>query len=120
VSDGTRPLGRYGLVVETFVGSAHCDETNVIFLWLAWPVGTVAHSYRAMHYFVRDPNGVVPRTEPMGWFSPETTLPGDARDTGYRRGSYHLFVSSLGDAVFLQNGSHVERWPRLRQPLLCE
>ncbi len=61
-----------------------------------------------------------PSFHPATSFTTNTTLPSDARDSGYHRGTWHLWTSPerLNEAVWLKSGSTVERWP-FAHPLAC-
>jgi hypothetical protein len=110
------------LVMVSYDGAAHCDWESVTFLQLAWPPGRVAPSDQAgnIRQYLRDPNGVLAELSAPGGFG-RTALPADARDTGYRHGAYHLWVSR-SDAdrfVYVVGPDAVERWPRATQLIAC-
>ena len=116
VPDGAKG-GR--LVMVSYDGPRHCDWESVTFLQLAWPPGRVAPSDQAgnVRQYLRDPNGVLAELSAPGGFG-RAALPADARDTGYRHGAYHLWVS-MSDAdrfVYVVGPGGVERWPRATPP----
>jgi hypothetical protein len=109
-------------VMVSYDGPRHCDWESVTFLQLAWPPGRVAASDQArnVRQYLRDPNGVLADLSAPGGFGP-AALPPDARDTGYRHGGYHLWVSR-SDAdrfVYVVGPGGVERWARATQPIAC-
>jgi hypothetical protein len=119
VPDGTKG-GR--LMMVSFDGPRHCDWESVTFLQLAWPPGRVAATDQAgnVRQYLRDPNGVLAALSARGGFG-RAALPADARDTSYRHGAYHLWVSRL-DAdrfVYVVGPGGVERWPRATQVIAC-
>ena len=119
VPDGAKG-GR--LMMVSFDGPRHCDWESVTFLQLAWPPGRVAATDQAgnVRQYLRDPNGVLAELSARGGFG-RAALPTDARDTGYRHGAYHLWVSR-SDAdrfVYVVGPGGVERWPRATQLIAC-
>jgi hypothetical protein len=103
------------LVMVSYDGPRHCDWESMTFLQLAWPPGRVAPSEgaRGVRQYLRDPNGVLADLSAPGGFG-RASLPTDARDTGFRHGAYHLWVSR-SDAdrfVYVVGPGGVERWPR--------
>jgi hypothetical protein len=118
VPDGAKG-GR--LVMVSFDGPGHCDWESVTFLQLAWPPGRVAASEgaRGVRQYLRDPNGVLAALSAGGFG--RAVLPTDARDSGYRHGPYHLWVSR-SDAdrfIYVVGPGRVERWPRATQLIAC-
>jgi hypothetical protein len=91
-----------------------CSWDTALFLQVGWPLGTVASTSDATKLFVRDPEGIFAEAESER-FDAQAELPEDAVDTGFRRGTWGLWTApSLGDkALFLVNGSTVEKWPLL-------
>lgn len=81
---------------------------------VGWPLGTRAESASQARQYLRDPNGVFPRSNLHGVFALRAELPSGAYDTGYRDGSIALYLSrgDRDDAAYLVAGSEVERWPR--------
>jgi hypothetical protein len=102
-------------------GPEHCGWESATMLTIGWPLSTRAESSSQARQFVRDPNGVVPRTGLHGALGFRVSLPSDAYDTGYRYGSVALYLSRSdgGAAAYLVAGSDVERWPRSDPMTLC-
>ena len=109
-------------MMVSYDGPRHCDWESVTFLQLAWPPGRVAPPEGApgVRQYLRDPNEVLAELSAPGGFG-RAALPAEARDTGYRHGGYHLWVSS-SDAnrfVYVAGPGGVERWPRATQLIAC-
>jgi hypothetical protein len=54
-------------------------------------------------------------------FEANATLPTNARDTGYHRNGWHLWVvdSAINRAVWLLHEGKVERWPAAKEIFGC-
>ena len=85
--------------------------TSAYFLWIAWPVGTVAHSMTETREFVRDPRHIISK---HGSSVASAPLPADAIDTGLHRGRYRRFMTRGGNTAFVGTGTRHERWPLVR------
>ncbi len=113
-----------GTVLVVFRGAEHCQWESASFMHLGWPVGTVANALADWRQYVRDPQGLFDDGALHVGFLSDTSLPSDAVDTGYHRGSWHLFVSpsEADDAVFVVNGEagSTERWGRSSEQILCD
>jgi hypothetical protein len=116
--------GAEGTVLVVFRGAEHCQWESASFMHLGWPVGTVANGLEDWRQYVRDPKGLFDDGALHVGYLGDTSLPADAVDTGYHRGSWHLFVSpsEADDAVYVVNGNAgtVERWGRSTDVILCE
>ena len=66
--------------------------------------------------YFRDPAGVM-----SNWttttFDPAAQLPSSAADTGFRTGSWSLWIDPGNDAYVVAT-DHVERWPRSKDPFI--
>ena len=101
-------------IVSTGTG---CPEDDAIFLHLGWPLGTPQLLGPARQY-VRDPSGTI--VSGSGPFDPTAKLPDSARFSGYRRGDAELWLGSdVDEFVYLVFDDHVERWPRMVDPVGC-
>lgn len=80
-------------------GFSHCGWDRFTFIFF----GSAA--------YIRDPEGLMTDDE-VSRFARLPRLPRDARDTGWHRGDRRLFVGSDADAIFILDGSVIERWPR--------
>jgi hypothetical protein len=97
-----------------------CSWETALFLEVGWPLGTVAATSETTRLFVRDPEGIFADVESER-FDAQAELPTDAKHTGFHRGTWELWTSaSIADrAVFLVNGSTVEKWPLLPSAPQC-
>ncbi len=112
-------------VVSTFRGSRHCDQQSVVFLHLALPLGTRAHTDDpGAPQYVRDVEGRFRAGygKTLTAFDDNASLPPDARYTGYHtdRGD-ELWISrrDIGRAVYIVTDDSVERWPRVSRKHFC-
>lgn len=105
-------------------GAEHCDWTSVVFLAMAWPLGT---TYRAgvdaepWREFVRDAEGVLSRPELHRRLELDAELPEDAVATGYENGDVELWLGPdrADEFVYLVSENGTERWPRAQEPIGC-
>lgn len=91
-------------VMVDFEGWGHCDMESARFLRFG-PDDQI---------FIRDPAGRF-EGELFGRYRGDTTLPGDALDTGYRRGEDELWLGDDGRALYVVMSDKTERWPRHRE-----
>jgi hypothetical protein len=101
---------RWDRTVQERIGPAHCDWQSVRFLYWA-PPGT-PDTLRATSLYVRDPKSVF-RDQWTVPFLRSTSLPSDARYTGYRRDGKALWLAADERAMYAKDGDRVERWPRI-------
>jgi hypothetical protein len=100
--------------VMTLKGAQRCNWQDVSFI-------EVNRSSARPGQYVHDPTGQLSgrlRTS----YAARVTLPAAARDSGWRRGGYALWLQRRGDAAYLVNladPTDVERWPRSRQYIRC-
>ena len=91
-----------------------CNRASAAVLSIGLPLGMPIDRLDR-NEFVRDPAGAFLA---QGWvtspFEPDSTLPADAASTGWTNGNVELWISpsELEDAVFMQVGGVMERWPR--------
>lgn len=99
-------------------GPAHCGWQSATFLTFGWPLGTRPQTAAGARQFIRDPNHVLPRSLPLDLHS---TLPADARPTGYLYGPVDLYLSpsDQDQSDYLVFGSAVEQWSRSDPMTLC-
>lgn len=112
--------------VRSLVGSDHCDWESVVFLSIAWPLGT---TYEAgpdappVRQYVRDVEGDLGAAADrlLGELQLDAELPDDARDTGYHTGQgAELWLADDADVyVYLVVEGDVERWPRAEPAVAC-
>jgi hypothetical protein len=88
--------------VHSDVGPAHCDLQSATILSVGVTGPTVGEQY------LRDPRGVF-RDYTNGTYDGDTELPPDARETGFRRGDWTLWLTPK--AAYVVTPDHVERWP---------
>jgi hypothetical protein len=93
--------------VQSYPGPDHCDWQRATFLQLGRST-----------YVRNPPEDLVGHSLAEDW-SADTRLPGDATDTGYRRGEGELWVSGDGGRAYLVTGHRVEMWPRETEPVGC-
>ena len=113
------------MAIEVFQGSEHCQWQGVDFLVLAWPLGFLVQGSEMgnphTRVFVRDPDGLIQDDLTVGTFEPHSQVPNNAYDTGYHRGSWHLWVDEalISEGVWLVNAATIERWPAATQVFGC-
>ncbi len=80
-------------------------------------------SGRDVNQYIRDPEGVFTQlTDRLrSTYDPNANLPSDAKFSGYVKNSVELWISQtqLDRAVYMVDGSKVERWPKAEQIILC-
>jgi hypothetical protein len=79
-------------------------------------------SNRHTHMFVRlSTTGDLPAADFATTFDANATLPTNARDTGYHRNGWHLWIvdSAINRAVWLVHEDTVERWPAANEIVGC-
>lgn len=62
------------------------------------------------------------RSRPPVGFESDAELPGDAEFSGYVKNGVELWISQsqLDTAVYMVDGSRVERWPKAEPGIYCE
>jgi hypothetical protein len=120
------PTGR-PFVMDVSRGPTHCGWEDHLFLILSWPLGTLVRgpfmSSRHTHMFVRTSGASSELDSSLATtFDPDAELPLAARDTGFTREGWHLWVddSRIDRAVWLVNGDTVERWPAATEMFACQ
>jgi hypothetical protein len=112
-------------VMDLYRGPTHCDWQDHLFLILSWPLGTQVRgpfmSSPHTHMFVRTSGSTELGASLATTFQPDAELPTSARDTGFTREGWHLWVvdSRIDVAVWLVNDDIVERWPAATEMLGC-
>ncbi len=79
-------------------------------------------SDRRTKVFVRlATTGDLPASYFASTFDGRATLPADARDTGYHREEWHLWVvdEAIDRAIWLVHDDTVERWPAATESIAC-
>jgi hypothetical protein len=122
VRDASTP--KEGLVLNFLRGDEHCNTQSVVFMELAWPLGSVAPTpLREDRYrqYVRDPQSVLDPALLRGSFASDVKLSPAARATGYHSNNAALWIdpTDVEEFVYLARGNVVERWPRARHPIYC-
>lgn len=83
------------------------------FLDVIWPLEPVPGVEAEMRRYVRDPESVMPTTQLLAPYDRASSLPREARFTGYETDTYQLWVGADDDIyVYLVYGSRVEALPR--------
>jgi hypothetical protein len=115
---GSKPVGEN--VVSTFAGAQHCQMQNSTFLVMGWPLGREERNPDAARWFVRNPPPLI-KEELLNDFGANVTPPKDARYTNYHNSTFELwFAPSDQDlGAYVKTGGHFERWPRVKQSLMC-
>jgi len=108
-------------VVAAAAGPAHCGWESATFLTVGWPLGRTARYADQSRQYIRDARRVVPQSKLRSKLALDATLPGDARNTGYREGIVQLYLSptEADVAVYVAAGSRIERWPRSEPMTVC-
>lgn len=110
-------------VIITHVGPEHCGWESARLLHIGDPLGSAKESGRDVNQYIRDPEGVFSGFADRfsTTYDPEAVLPGGAEFSGYARNGVELWISEsqLDTAVYMVDGSRVERWPRADPIFLC-
>lgn len=137
IADWTGPEGQpafrnagRSLEVRSDRGPEHCDWQSVVFLDIAWPLGTTWESGEGgdtddIRTYVRDPEGALEDGDYdlAGQLNLDAGLPADSRATGYEMPSAELWFGPDGGdryAYLVRDNGTVERWPRAEEEILCE
>jgi hypothetical protein len=83
------------------------------FLDVLWPLAPVPGVAEEMRRYVRDPESVMPTRPLLAPYDPASSLPREARFTGFSTPDFHLWVAG-DDAIYLYlvAGTRVEALPR--------
>ncbi len=102
------------VVRDDIVGTGYAECVDAVILYVGWPVGTPFDKVDSARTYVRDPDGS------LGPLDSDATLLKGARNTGYHLGDVQLWLGKdARKAAYLVEGSKVERWPRLIEPVGC-
>jgi hypothetical protein len=96
-------------------GADRCDWQDVTFIVLDREADKPLQ-------MVSDPSRLLSK-QLMSAYDAHTSLPDDAKDTGWRRGGFALWMQPFGDAGYMVNladTNDVERWPRARAVITCK
>jgi hypothetical protein len=121
------PLSRERpLVMQVYRGSQHCGWQDLIFLLVSSPLGSeIPGAYLAderTRTFVRlSTSDDLPIEYFAATFDADADLPSNARDTGFHRDGWHLWVvdDRIDRAVWLVRDEIVERWPAMTEQVAC-
>lgn len=111
-------------MVHTRAGSSHCQWDRLIFLTIAWPLGTArpggspdttASDHRT---YVRDPDGILTDYYRSEGFAAVDAPPSGALTTGFQRRGNTIAIDREGAAYVRRDDGSTERWPWLR-PIGC-
>ena len=97
-------------------GAGHCDWQSARIL--QWRRPDARRGPQATRTYVRDPRGRFRDRSRVSYLA-RTTLPRDARPTGYRRDGAALWIAADGRAVYVIRGAQVERWPLVPGGIAC-
>lgn len=110
-------------IIISLIGPAHCEWESATLLHIGSPLGSVMESGRDVNQYLRDPEGVFNGLEDRlrSTYDPNADLPSDAKFSGYVRNGVELWVSQsqIDIAVYMVDGSTVERWPKAEPIILC-
>jgi hypothetical protein len=110
-------------IINSGPGPEHCDWQSATYLHLAIPLGVPAQSGVDSIQFIKDPLKVMVDIYDGDTvnFLANTVLPGDAYFSGYTKNGIELWISDseLEDGIYLVEGNHVEKWPRIDPKILC-
>lgn len=89
-------------IIQSDVGPEHCGWQSATILSVGVTGPTVGEQY------LRDPRGLfLDYTD--GTYDGDTKLPAGAKESGYHRGEWTLWLTP--NAAYVVTPSHVERWP---------
>lgn len=119
--DGERVQPR---TISTLPGSDHCGWETTTLLHIGSPLGSVLESGADVHRYVRDPEGVytILSDRIRTTYAHDTQLPPNAKYSGYKKGGVELWIddTELDSAIYMVEGSIVERWPKADPIILCD
>lgn len=106
-----------GEVVDPSTLALYSDDCagreSAAFLDVMWPLAGVPGGEPEMRRYVRDPESVMPTAQLLAPFDRASSLPREARFTGYESPPFQLWVGADNDIyLYLVNGSRVEALPR--------
>lgn len=110
-------------IIISHTGLEHCGWESATLLHIGSPLGSVMESGRDVNQYIRDPEGVF--SQITGRFrttyDPNANLSGDAEFSGYVKNSVELWISQtqLDEAIYMVDGSRIERWPKAEPIILC-
>jgi hypothetical protein len=105
------------VVQEHVVSTGYAECVDAVLLSVGWPLGTPFDTIDSARTYVRDRDGAL---ETVGRLDTDATLPENARNSGYHLGDVQLwFGRNARQAAYVVDGSKVERWPRLVEPVGC-
>jgi hypothetical protein len=83
--------------ILTLTPDENCDWKSATFLHIGMPLGTIMESGDDVHQYIRDPDDVFVRRDLARSFnttySPNATLPPDAKFSGFKRDGIELWTS---------------------------
>jgi hypothetical protein len=105
------------VVQDHIVGAGYAECVDAVLLSVGWPLGTPFKTVDSARTYVRDPDGTL---KSVGSLERHATLPTSTRNTGYHLGDLQLWLGKdARETAYLVEGSKVERWPRLVEPVGC-
>lgn len=122
--DKTDRTTNFDLVVHTTAGSSHCQWDRLIFLTIAWPVGTTRSggsrdtTASDRRTYVRDPKGVLADYYRSEGFAAVDAPPSGALATEFQREGNTFAIDRDGAAYVRRKDGSTEPWPWLR-PVGC-
>jgi hypothetical protein len=98
-----------------------CQSDHVLFMDLAWPIGSISREGRGVRHYVRNPRRLDVSVKLRSTFLPDAALPRDAYDTGFHNGDWHLWInpSQAKQHIYVVNRGRAEQWPRSSEPPHC-
>ena len=114
------------LVMDVWQGAKHCGWGRLAFLVISWPLGfevkgsAMTNPHIRMFVRLSTPEDLS-ASYFASTFDGNATLPTGARDTGFHRHGWHLWVKdrAIDRAVWLLHDDTLERWPASNDIILC-
>ena len=119
VDDGGSPVDPSLLSLEP---DECAGRRSAAVLEILWPLNPGANEEQRLRRYVRDPDLVISPRELAAPYDAASSLPQDARFTGYSGGPFQLWIGPDDDIyVYISDGPRVEALPRIvdDEPIEC-
>lgn len=121
ITDGERPPKG---TISMLTPDDHCGWESTTFLYIGIPFGSIKETGRNSHLYISDPENVFANEADhfLTTYDPDTTLPADAKYTGYIREGVEFWISDteILSAVYMVDDEKIERWPKADPQLACD